>query len=73
MSGADDRSFVIDTVDRPLRVVVSAAVLRTFVGRSHVTVAKVLDIYRFELEDTARAKAIRSGSRSTIRLEASDF
>jgi hypothetical protein len=73
MSGADDRSFVVDTVDGPLRVVVSATVLQTFAGRSHVTVTEVLDIYRSELEDAARAKARRSGSRATVRMEASDL
>ena len=73
MTGADDRSFVIDTADGPLRVFVSATVLRTFAGRSHVTTAEVLDIYRYELEDAARAKAKRSGNGSTVRLEASDL
>jgi hypothetical protein len=73
MTGADDRSFVIETQDGPLRVVVSAAVLRPFAGRSHVTVAEVFDIYRSELEDAARAKAKRNGSKSMVRLEATDL
>jgi hypothetical protein len=73
MTSADDRTFVIDTPEGTLRVVISAALLRTFAGRNHVTVTEVLNIYRSELEDAARAKARRSGNRSSVRLEASDL
>jgi hypothetical protein len=72
-SGADDRSFVVNTADGPFRVVVSTTVPRTFVAQSHVTVTEVLDTSRSELEDAARAKARWSGSRSTVRLGASDL
>lgn len=70
---AGDRSFMIDTQDGRLRVLVSATVLRSFAGRSHVTVTEVLDIYRTELEEAARVKARRGRSQSLVRLEASDL
>jgi hypothetical protein len=54
MNSGDDVSFSIDRTGETLRVVVSKSMLRTFMGRSHVTVGEVLEIYRFELEGGAR-------------------
>jgi hypothetical protein len=73
MNGPEDFSFDVEGRNGPLRVVISTSVLRSFAGRSHVTVSEVLEIYRSDLEDVARAKARKNGSLVTVRLEASDL
>ena len=71
MSG-DDLAFVVETDSGEVRATIAAATLRTFAGRSHVTVGELLEIYRSELEDAVRRKIARSPS-SSARLEARDL
>jgi len=72
MSGSDDLTFTVQTAGGPVQARISAEVLRSLAGRSHVTAGELLDIYRSDLEAAVEAKADR-GSRPFVRLERSDL
>lgn len=73
MTSPNDLSFLVQTEDGPVRGIVSPVVLGRLSGRSHVTGAELLDIYRSELEDIVHRKVARGGARDFVRIEAGDL
>jgi hypothetical protein len=73
MSGSVDLGFVMSTADGSTRIVVAADVLRGLSGRTHVTSAELLDIYRADLIDAARRKIGGGIAPSVIRIEVGDL
>lgn len=56
-----------------MRGIVSPTVLSRLSGRSHITGAELLQVYRTELEDIVQRKVARSGARDVVRIEAADL
>lgn len=69
----NDLTFLVQTDDGPVRGVVDPAVLSRLSGRSHVTGAELLQVYRSELEEIVQRKVGRSGARDLVRIEAADL
>jgi hypothetical protein len=72
-SSPNDLTFLVETDDGPVRGIVDPAVLARLSGRSHITGAELLQVYRSELEDIVQRKVARSGARDFVRIEAADL
>jgi hypothetical protein len=68
-----DLTFLVQTDDGPVQGVVSTTVLSRLSGRSHVTGAELLQVYRTELEDIVQRKVAHSRARGVVRIEAADL
>ncbi len=69
----NDLTFLVQTDDGPVQGIVAPAVLGKLSGRSHVTGAELLQVYRSELEEIVQRKVARSGVRDFVRIEAADL
>lgn len=72
-SAPNDLTFHVQTDDGLVRGIVAPAVLSRLSGRSHVTGAELLEVYRSELEDIVQRKVAQSGARDFVRIEAADL
>jgi hypothetical protein len=72
-SSPNDLTFLVQTEDGPVQGVVSPHVLARLSGRSHVTGAELLQVYRTELEDIVQRKVAHGGARRVVRIEAADL
>lgn len=69
----NDLTFLVQTADGPVRGIVSPTVLARLSGRSHITGAELLQVYKSELEEIVERKVARLGARDFVRIEAADL